>query len=300
MKQRVFILGLILVVLAALSVSVVSAQGGLPSCSVDEFEAAGEAFSSAFATYEELVALPDSPTIEDLSSLVMVMDAFSVGYWEGFSEIAEEGLCAEVFSMGYTSGLVFDETLIVAALTSLAVRESQAGNADLANSLLEFATARQATLETDLEDYRELMAAVEEGTYDLSAELPSCDEADTAEVIEGLGIIFGVYQELGTATATATGTDVSALITGYATLSADYWTTFFPVVPACYEANELAYNSGLILDESLTIVVLSRLAQLEAEAGNTELAEVLAASAEQRVTTLQDDIAYYFADYLEE
>ncbi|MEQ8677319.1 MAG: hypothetical protein RLP44_08180 [Aggregatilineales bacterium] len=292
---------LIIVVLmfGALSASLVSAQDEeeVPvSCDADTLVEAATVLSDGFTEYQELMVLPDEPTASDLSVAVATADAYAYGFWEGFYEALEEdGACVEVWWLGYTSGLILDEALIVTQLSALAVHEAEAGNADLADSLLTLATERSETLNVGVESVQATLAAVIDGE-ELNLELVECTEDEMTETWDGLTTITDAYAELGGMVEEASGTDLSALVVGYATLSGGYWSEVYPLVPACYEANDVAFTVGLILDESVIVAANLRLAEIESEMGNDDLAQALAESGATRAEELTAAIEEYFGE----
>ncbi len=289
----------VILLLGALSASLVSAQDEevtVPeSCDVDTITATATTISDGFTEYQDLMTLPDEPTASDLSLAAATADAYAYGFWQGFYEALDENSCVEVWWLGYTSGLILDEALIVTQLSALAAHEAEAGNADLADTLLGLATDRSDSLTVGLESVQETLTALLDGGS-LDLELAECTEEELTATYDGLSPITDAYAEFGTMAEEATGAELSALITGYATLSNGYWAEFYPVVPACYEANDIAYTVGLILDESVIVASNYRLAELESELGNDELAQALSDSADVRIEELSAAIDSYFGD----
>jgi len=288
------LLGLaVLVMITAFSFSIVGAQDeeaveALPSCSPEDYVANVEAIGEAFTGLGELTTLPEAPTASDYAASVAILDAFAVGYWEGFDP--EAIACAEELYIGQTAGIIFDELVIVNALSALAAHEETAGNTEYAELLLEQATARGEILQAELEDFGATLTSLIDGEeVELDVAYPACTEEELTATSEGLTTINETYAEFGAALGEGlTGTDLTDLVTGFAALSQGYWDEFFTVLPACFEAQSLGYEYGLLLDESLITVSLLRLAELEAEAGNAELAQVLADSALAHVETLTE------------
>lgn len=293
--KKVMLVLLILVI--SITVMLISAQDETMPCSQEEFVESASVLSEGFLQYADLIVLPDEPTASDLAAAVVVADAFAYGYWEGFYEAQEEGVCDEVVWLGYTSGLLLDEMLITLQLSALAVYEAEMGEVELAEALLEHAERRAVVLEETATEIGDLMTAIEDGSAELDFEFAECTEEELAATYEGLDAIYVVYEEFGGLVEEAEGTDLSALIVGYTELSTGYWEEFFPVVPECAEAQDEAFSAGLILDESLIIVASYRLAELEGEMGDAEIAEALLASAEAR---LEDLTAFLEAYYSEE
>jgi hypothetical protein len=228
---------------------------------------------------------PDGTDASAYSQLVADLDAYATEYWTNFSEAEFE--CAEEYFIAYTLGLALDELLIVSELGALAVHETEAGNTELATAFSELTTTRAQQLSDDMTAFTDIMTDAMTGEIDTGGDLEACSEEDLTATGEGILEINEAYIELGESIEGASGTDLSEVVLGFATLSSEYWATFVPEVPECAEAQEFSSFYGLLLDESLIMVGLIRLAELEAEAGNDELAETLAASAEARAEQLQ-------------
>jgi hypothetical protein len=286
----------VLILVGMLSTSLVSAQDEAPACSPEQVGAAMEALAEV--DFESMTTLPEEPTTSDFSAMVLTLDSFAYGYWEGFYEGMEAGdTCAEVIYLGTNSGYVFDELLIVSLLSSLAVHEEAAGDSDTAAVFLEQAEARQASLEAGMEGMVTNIEAFQAGEeIELDVVLPECTEEEVTAATEGMTEVAGFYEELAGALEGATGTDLSALVAGFAELSAGYWEEFMPELPACQEVYDFAFTTGLVMDETVIVTGLLRLAELEAEAGDADLAEALAESATVRAEELEAAIEELFAE----
>src|SRR5215204_710878 len=142
MKKVSLMAVVVLILVGMLSTSLVRAQDEAPACSPEEVTAAMEALGEAFGGIEEMTALPEEPTTSDFSAMVLVLDSFSYGYWQGLAEGMEVGdTCAEVAYLGLNSGYVFDELLIVSILSAIGVHEDAAGEAEAAATFIEQAEA---------------------------------------------------------------------------------------------------------------------------------------------------------------
>lgn len=292
MKKLVLVLLSLLILVVPISTA--QEDEGLPACSAEEFAEFATALGEGLAEIGELVSQPEEPTAANLTELVVIIDAFNYGYWTGFYEAEPE--CVEAYWLGLTVGLLLDEQLITSQLLVLAVHEEEAGNADLAEALLELGSLREEALEASAEFLGETLTGIMMGETELSFDLPFCEEDELEATYEGIDIIAEAYEELGLLTEVADGADLSVLIAGYATLSASYWAEFVPVVPMCFEAQDEAITVGLIIDESLIVVSNLRLAELSAEAGNDEVAEILFESALVRLDDLNAAIEYFYGD----
>jgi hypothetical protein len=285
MKKQLILALALIGLMSVFSLSFVSAQEEeeevpvLPSCSPEDYAANVEALGEGFDSLGELTVLPEEPTPSDFSAVVATVDTFALGYWEGLDP--EAIVCAEELYIARTAGIIFDEMVIVSALNALAVHEDAAGNAELAELLLGQATARAEALQTGMTSFGDLLTALVNGEeISLDVAYPECTEEELNASFEGMTEINDAYVELSAMLEEElTGADLSNVITGFAELSGGYWGEFYPVLPACAEVIYLGFNYGLILDESLIMVSLWRLAELETEAGNDELAQVLSDNA---------------------
>ena len=281
----------VVVLMVVLSASVVSAQDGeaLPACSQEEIDTTLQILDEGMTGLFEMSALPEEPSAADFTNSVLVMDAFSYGYWDGFAESAEtEEWCAEAAYLATTAGFVVDEMLIVNLLGALAVHESEAGDEETATIFLEQAEARQLQLEVGMEELSPILDAFEAGeAVELDVMLPECTEEEATATVEGVDAIAVTYDELAAGLAEATGTDLSALVAGFAELSYGYWEEFMPVIPECQEAQDYAFNVGLLLDDTVIAAGLLRLAEIEDGLGNADVATALAESAVARAEDLQ-------------
>ena len=282
-KQFLLVLALV-ALMSVFSFSLVNAQEEeLPPCDSMALMTELEDLVAPLEELQEFTS-PDGTDASAYSQLVADLDAYATEYWTNFSEAEFE--CAEEYFIAYSLGLALDELLIVSELGAIAVHETEAGNTELATSFSDLTTTRAEQLSDDMTAFADIMTDAMTGELDTGADLDECSEDDLNATGEGILEINEAYIELGEATEGASGSDLSEVVLGFATLSSEYWTTFLPEVPECAEAQEISTAYGLLLDESLIMVGLIRLAELEAEAGNDELATSLAESAEVRAEAL--------------
>jgi hypothetical protein len=290
----------ILVLMVVLSASVVSAQDdeALAACSPEAIDETLTTLDEGFTSLFEMSALPEEPTAADFTASVVILDAFSTGYWEGLEENAEsEEWCAEAAYLALNAGFVVDEMLIVNLLSALAVHEADAGDEETATVFLEQAEARQASLEASMEALTPILDAFEAGeAVELDVMLPECTEEELTDTMAGLDEVAVGYEELAAGLEEATGTDLSALVAGFAELSYGYWTEFMPVIAACQEAQDGAFAAGLLLDDTVITTGLYRLAEIEDGLGNADNATALAESAAARAEDLEAAMEEMFAE----
>lgn len=284
-KKSILLALTLIAVLGVFSFSLVNAQEEeLPSCDMMEMMANMESMMEPLTALGELSTLSEGAGASDFTAMVAEIDAYAWAHWETLAEGEIE--CAEEYYIAYQSGLILDELLITTALSALSVHESEAGNSDAVTALTEQATARSESLSDDTLALTDALTNMMTGEMDMGEEFDACSEEDMEALAEGVGTINEAYMELGAALDGASGADLTAIVVGFATLSSEYWDTFMPEVPECAEAQTLASHYGHVLDDSLIMVTLLRLAELEAEAGNDDVAETLADSASARAEAL--------------
>ena len=296
MKKGLLLLMLIVLMTGSFSAFAVQAQDDemLPSCDPEYFAAAAEEMGAGFMEIEDIMAVPDDPTSEDIATAAITADALAYGFWEAFFEgMEEEDACLEIWWLGYTGGLVLDELLVISQLGAVATYEEEAGNSEISEALLELFNARLEQMMSGLEELGSVSEAIGSGEM-IDIDLPECTQEELDDTLEGMDIIASAYEELGGMAEEASGEDLSALVMGFATLSNGYWEEVYPVIPECYEVSDLGFTMGLILDESLIVVSNMRLAELASDAGHDDLAEVFAESAAVRAEELVVAIEDYF------
>jgi hypothetical protein len=284
--KKSFILALALIALMSVfSFSTVGAQDEeLPACDPMELMTNMEDLMQPLTDLGELSTIGGDAEPSDYSALVSELDAYSYEFWAEFEETEFE--CAEQYYIAMQMGLILDEALIIAELGALAVHESAAGNTEAATILAEQSSSRAEVLSEAVTGMTDVMTDMMMGSGEGMEPLDSCSEDELTATVDGLTEVNEGYIELSEALDGATGEDLTAAVVGFSTLSTEYWSTFMPEVPECQEAQDIARGYGFILDHSLIMVGLLRLAELEAEAGNDELSETLAESATARAEDL--------------
>jgi hypothetical protein len=113
------------------------------------------------------------------------------------------------------------------------------------------------------------------------ASLESCDEETFGVALAGIGEYFGSLGEIQSQAAESVGDGLAALIVSDVAAQT-YWSDIYPNISGCYEADYYGWEAGRILDETTIITALAVNAALESEAGNSDVAEYMAASVEAR------------------
>lgn len=286
-KHMKKLLAILITLLAAIAILPVSAQDEeTASCTAEEFAEATEEVSTNIVEFLESFDSEEEMDAATLTEAVAELDAYVTGYWEGFGEVAEEDLCAELVWFGYNAGLILDDMLITAQLSAITLHEAEAGNDENAQSFAELAEARSEMLAANAEAFEANMTSIADGGG-LSVEYTECTEEDLAAIEEGLEEIAAAYEEIGgLSLEDEESVDFAVLAIGFGTLSNGFWMEAMPSVPLCPEAQVAAFSAGLILDESFIIAGLYYLAEAEATMGNEELATALMESAEARTENL--------------
>jgi len=299
MLKKTVLLTLVLILVMSLMPMTAAAQDddvAMEACTPEQFQAVAESLGESFTEFSESMGeMSEEPTAEEWILAVVLLDAFTQGYWEGFSEMSESEeamtICAEAYDMIFTFGLALDEALIIASLNAIAASDEMLG--PLVQPL---ADAREEKLDESMTAYGETMTAMVEGEMEMPEALPACTEEELTATLEGIGILVETFQGL----TETLEEDMLSAAAGLEALSTGYWETFYTVLPACAEAHDLGYNVGLIFDETLTIVLLDRVAEIATTNGDTETAEVLAESITTRGETLTAASEAYFADFMKE
>jgi hypothetical protein len=275
-KQLILVLALI-ALMSVFSFSITSAQDEeeeLPPCDPMTAMTGLQELMEPLTDIGELTTVAGDGNPSDYSQMVADIDAYVSEYWTNFDESEFE--CAEEKYIAYTIGLGLDELLIVSELSALSVHEATAGNSEAATLFGEQAGARAETLTEDMTAMTDLITSMMTGEeMDMGGDLDECSEEDMTALADGIGTINETYIELGNSLTDASGNDLTAVVAGFSTLSSEYWVTFAPELPECAEAQDLGTSYGLLLDDTLIMVGLLKLAEYEAEAGNDELAQTL-------------------------
>jgi hypothetical protein len=289
MKKQLILALVLTALMTVFSFSIVGAQDEeeeLPPCDPMTAMASLQELMEPLTEIGELTTVSEDASPSDYSQMVADLDAYVYDYWGSLEEAEFE--CAEEQFIAHTIALSLDELLIVSELSALSVHEAVAGNSEAATLFGEQAGARAETLADDMLAVTDLVTNIMTGEeMEMGSDLEACSEEDLAAVADGISTISETYTELGESMVEASGEDLTAVVAGFSTLSSEYWTTFAPELPECAEAQSLGTSYGLLLDESLILVALLKLTELETEAGNDELAETLAASVEVRSEDLQ-------------
>lgn len=293
--RKLSILSLIaLMVLASLvSAFPVAAQdeeseGMLPNCTEEEWAA----FNEGIAAYNEGIAslgeISSDVTEAAYGAALVGYDQFSYQFWsEVFPALPA---CAEVQVVAFVLGNFYDDLAVAAAYANIA---GWAVTAEQAEAAEYFGTVA-ATRAQDIADESAAFGEMDLSEL-LGEELVACSEEELTGVIDGIAGYFEGYEAVqAEAEASAEGDDAVVLVATTVTtdsFATVYWDEVFPEVPACSEAQYLGYLAGSALDETNLIVALYLNAALEAEGGNTDIADALAASAEARAADLEETLA---------
>jgi hypothetical protein len=293
--RKGFLIGLMIALMLAIMPVAAQDEESVAACTPEELAITGEALSTLGAGFQEITAsLGDGTDTTALTTGVVALEILSEGFWnEIYPEMPG---CPESVSLSYNFGLAIDASIINIGLARLALYEAEFGDAAIAQSYAEYAAARAEWYATIVQSTFGQIA--EDGTLPEAAEaaeLPACTEDDkNSEASTALVQSISAYQELGGAMADATPEEQTALVGGYAGLSAVYWVEIYPALPACAELSTFSYNLGLVYDETLITALLSRLALYEAENGDADLATALSEGAVNRLAMLQSFYASAF------
>lgn len=278
MRNLIIIATLFSLLVAPLATVSFAQDDIVPTCSADELtltidtlSALDEGFATVIAKYDLSADATDAAYGETLVAL----DTMAYEYWNtAYPELPE---CAESQALAFIYGAIYDEYLTIALLNNIAAWTDAADMVDDATVFATQAAARLDDMNADLEELStvsltDLAAAL------AGSELASCTEDEVVALADAMSVAF---DEIGEAVNELEDEPVwvFALTEGAAyTFDAEV----FAEVSTCAENQSLAWLFSLSLNEINIIAGLYANAAAEDAAGNTDVAEVLATSAEQR------------------
>lgn len=275
--------------------------GALPAFAQDE-EVAYEACSEedlaltieGLAAYNEaLVELGDigaGPADNDYGAILAAYDSFSYEFW--YTLFPEVPACAEAQAYALNVGMIYDEYLTIGLLLNLSAWSDAAGDADSAAAFAASAEARSTAM-AESTSLMEGITAEDLATWVNSDGLAACDEESYTFALTTIGEYFTGLGELQTEIAEDADANLAALVVSDVAAQ-NYWAEIYPAISGCYEADYYGWEAGRILDESTIVTALALNAMVENEAGNTEVAETLVASAQARSEGLAEYSAAVF------
>lgn len=272
---------LVVVLVLILPFGVIAAQDDAVSCSPQEIALVGEALAIYSEALTELDAISSDVSDNDFGAALVGYDAFSYEFWNTLAP--EFPACVEAQKLTLIFGIAFDELATAASFANI-MGWSEALEATEAIEYFAEATAirvesvtamMEMAGELEIEDYLEELESCSVEEYEMNSTLLG----------EYFAEMESVFADIG-----ETSTDDIEAITGIV-VAADiysngYWNEIYPELPYCAEADLEAYTAGAIVDELVLITSLGLNAALEDAAGNTETAELLAASVAVRYEEL--------------
>jgi len=277
-------------------------EAGAVSCTPEEIATTVDIITELSAPYQEMAAGIDMSEPNTLTAAVAGFDYLSTGFWNDVYPTIPA--CLEAGTLGYNFGLALDESVISAGLARLALYEAEHGDPELAQSLVENAQIRADWNAQIVEATFGQMGETGEIPEEMfSYELEACTTEDTeSEAVTAMNESLATYNELSNALVDATNEDLSAIIASYADLSGVYWSEIYPELPACSEISEFGYNVGLVYNEQIITLMLTRLAAYEEEFGSPDTAAIFieAAAARQELAKAFIEAAFPQAEAEEE
>jgi hypothetical protein len=279
-KLFIFMLVCLIGVLPALAQDQESAA--YAPCTEEELTATVEGISAYNEALAELGDIGAGPQDAAYGTILAAYDSFSYEYW--YTLFPEIPACAEAQAFALNIGMIYDEYLTIGLLQNIAAWADASGDADTA-SLFTASVEARAAMMSETTNLMEGVTAEDMADWINSAGMESCDEETFTASLTGIGEYFTSLGEIQSQAAETIDENVAALIVSDSAAQA-YWSDVYPAVSGCYEADYYAWEAGRILDETTIITALAVNAELENEAGNTDVAEVMAASIEARAEGL--------------
>ncbi len=255
----------------------------LAACSEDELAVTTEALS----TYDEGLAtlttdydLSVDPTDAAYGMTLVALDAASYEYWNTVYPALPQ--CAEAQAVAFVVGSIYDEYLTIGLLSNVAAWSDAADAGEDAQAFADQAAARLDSLNSGLEALSGM--SVDDLITALSGSaLESCSEEQVTALADMMGSAFeemsGQLDTLG-----------DEPVMSFAFTEGVAWgfeDEVYSEVSTCLENQYLANLFQLTLNETNIVAGLYANAAEEAAAGNTDVADQLSASADQRAADLQ-------------
>jgi hypothetical protein len=250
----------------------------LPACSEEELAGTLEAITEMNAGFEEIATtfdLSSDPNDNAYGETLVVLDAFTQGYWSDF--FVQVPPCAEATGVAYVVGSFYEEYLITGLLLNIAAWADASGDTETATMV-----AEQANLH--LEDINATMEALSTMTFEELAaelfanELPACTpeqlteaEAAFGEVYEGLSSIEEEFAD-----------DTLALFAASEAAAYTFDTEVYAEASTCAELASTSDMVSLALNIANSAAGLYANAEVEEAAGNTEVASAMQEAAQAR------------------
>lgn len=283
MQKIALVVVLLMCFAAVLPAAAQESAAELPACSAVEMTMLTGTLEGIQSAYEQISEVVSDGAPENLTTAIITYDQLSSVFWEQVIPALPE--CMESRELSYTVGLILDESLIASALARLAIYEQEYGDEEIAVALAEHGIARAETLQSSVDSY---FTAIEEVGVQPREPLPACTEADwNLDSVAAFQESALSFQDLGQRSQEATGIEGFAPLTvEYAAISSTFWNEIYATLPACAEIEELAFKTGLVLDNSLILILLTQMAQYEAEYGTAAIAQIYSDSATARAEDL--------------
>ncbi len=247
-------------------------------CTEEELTATLEAISTYNEALAELGDIGAGPQDAAYGAILAAYDSFSYEFW--YTLHPELPGCAEAQAVALNVGMIYDEYLTIGLLHNIAAWATASGDTDSADVFTASAEARSAVMAESV-DLMEGITAEDMSAWINSDGMEYCDEETFNASLTGIGEYFSSLGELQSQISEDVGENLAALIVSD-TAAQTYWSDVYPAVSGCYEADYYGWEAGRILDETTIITALAINATLESEAGNTDVAEMMAASIEAR------------------
>ncbi|MBI5961776.1 MAG: hypothetical protein HY866_23770, partial [Chloroflexi bacterium] len=237
-------------------------------------------YNDGLAALGEEYDLSADPTDAAYGLTLVALDAFSYEYWETVYPALPE--CAEAQALAFVIGSMYDEYLTIGLLVNVSAWADAAESPEDAQAFADQAASRMEIMDSTMEVIADMSMT------DLAAALVGdATESCTEEQITGLAdSMSGAFDELG-AGLDELGDD--PLLTFALTEGAAFAfeNEAYAEVAVCAENLWLAEIFRVTLNQTNIVAGLYANAAAEEAAGNTDVAEALVTSADQRAADLE-------------
>jgi hypothetical protein len=291
--RKFFLVSLIIALFAVIPASAQD-DSAVVACSEEEVQLASDAVVEVAGLLQTVAdGIGDGSDPAAITQGVIDYATLSTGFWNEVYPLLPA--CEDSIVISYNFGLVLDEAVISTGIARLALFEAEYGDAEIATSYADYAQARAEWYAEEVGATFGEMAETGEIPEDMGFfGLPACTEADFADdSMTALTTSLNEFQNLSAVTDVGPD-ELTGMIGVVAGLSANYWVDVFPAMPECNEIFNTGYNVGLLYDETLITILLSRLSIYEADNGDVDVATALSDAAAARQALMEAWVAVAF------
>lgn len=266
------------------------------ACTQEELASTLEALSTYNQALAELGDIGAGPTDNAYGAILAAYDSFSYEFW--YTVFPEVPGCAEAQAYALNIGMIYDEYLTIGLLQNIAAWATANGDTESADVFNASVEARSAAM-AETVDLMQGITADDMAAWINSEGMESCDEETFTASMTGVGDYFTGISEIQSQASENIDENVAALVVSDSAAQS-YWSDVYPAVSGCYEADYYAWEAGRILDEATIITALAVNADLENQAGNTDVGEAMTTSVQARSEGLTEYSQSVFGTATEE